>query len=177
MWRSEKSIGFLQIESPSGCTMASLKFGKSTRKAKRPTAESSNNSNTEANTWVYAFRRHYNCFTNFCFSFVEGFDNWPEMEWNDEIFGCLFKWRMDSGIISLIRGRMGRRRPREGVIDPPIFLLPLQIWSMDSDEPVHSLKVDPDSRSLAWRPKTKTEDVDGGIDAARKSKENLTIAW
>ena len=176
-----KSNGFLKIESLSGWvglgwTTASLKFGKLTRK-KQQTAESSNNSNTEANTWVYAFRRHYNCFTNFCFSFVEGFDNWPEMEWNDEIFGCLFKWRMDSGIISLIRGRMGRRRPREGVIDPPIFLLPLQIWSMDSDEPVHSLKVDPDSRSLAWRPKAKTEDVDGGIDAARKSKENLTIAW
>ena len=48
---------------------------------------------------------------------------------------------------------------------------------MDSDEPVHSLEVDSDCWSLAWRPNGKTEDVDGGIDAARKSKENLTIAW
>ena len=56
--------------------------------------------------------------------------------------------------------------------------LPLQIWSMDSDEPVHSLEVDGLSCwSLTWRPNGKTEDVDGGIDAARKSKENLTIAW
>ena len=72
---------------------------------------------------------------------------------------------------------MGTRRSRNDVIDPPFFLLSFQIWSMDSDEPVHSLKVDSECWSLAWRPKGKTEDVDGGIDAARKSKENLTIAW
>ena len=50
---------------------------------------------------------------------------------------------------------------------------------MDSDEPVHSLQVDSECYCLAWRPngKRKTEDVDGRIDAARKLKENLTIAW
>ena len=55
--------------------------------------------------------------------------------------------------------------------------LPLQIWSMDTDEPVHSLKVDPNCKCFAWRPNGKTDDVDGEIAAARKSKENLTIAW
>ena len=49
-WISGQSSGFLQIESLSGWTMASLKFGKSTGKGKRPTAESSNNSNTQKNT-------------------------------------------------------------------------------------------------------------------------------
>ena len=49
-----KSNGFLKIESLSGWvglgwTTALLKFGKLTRK-KQQTAESSNNSNTEANT-------------------------------------------------------------------------------------------------------------------------------
>ena len=77
----------------------------------------------------------------------------------------------------LICCRMGRRRARNDVIDPPLVLLPLQIWSMGSDAPVHSFKVDSYCESLAWRPKAKTEDVDGGIAAARKSKENLTIAW
>ena len=55
---------------------------------------------------------------------------------------------------------------------------------MDNDEPVYTLEVYPEKMvtakgclSLAWRPNGKTEDVDGGIDAARKSKENLTIAW
>ena len=45
MWKSDKSIGFLQIESLSRWMI--LKFGKLTRKAKRVTVESSNNSNTE----------------------------------------------------------------------------------------------------------------------------------
>ena len=58
-----------------------------------------------------------------------------------------------------------------------IFLLSFQIWSMDSDEPVHSLEVDSRCYCLTWRPNGKTDDVDGGIDAARKLKENLSIAW
>ena len=48
---------------------------------------------------------------------------------------------------------------------------------MDSDEPVHSLKVDSGCASLTWRPDGKTDDVDGGSAAAMKSKGNLTIAW
>ena len=50
---------------------------------------------------------------------------------------------------------------------------------MDSDKPVHSLKVDSYCWSLAsWRPNGKTNDVDGGMmTAARKSKENFTIVW
>ena len=62
-----------------------------------------------------------------------------------------------------------------------IFLLLFQIWSIDSDDvkTVHSFKVDSRCCRLVWRPngKRKTEDVDGGIAAARKLKENLTIAW
>ena len=48
---------------------------------------------------------------------------------------------------------------------------------MDSDEPVHSFKVDFYCKCLGWRPNGKTEDFHGEIDAARKSKKNFTIAW
>ena len=76
---------------------------------------------------------------------------------------------------------MGTQGISDEVIVPPIFplFLPLQIWSMDSVKPVHSLEVKPNCLSLAWRPngKRKREDVDRGIAAARKSKENLAIAW
>ena len=76
---------------------------------------------------------------------------------------------------------MGRQGTRDDVIYPPI-LPPLQIWSMDSDEPVHSLQVNQTGcwfpfSGFACRPNGKTEDVDGGIAAARKLKKNLTIAW
>ena len=39
-----------------------------------------------------------------CLSFVEVLDNWPKMEWRNEIFGVSFcRQRMDRGIISLPR--------------------------------------------------------------------------
>ena len=44
---------------------------------------------------------------------------------------------------------------------------------MDSDEPVHSFKVDSYCECLVWRPNGKTEDVDGGSPAAMKSKGKL----
>lgn len=52
----------------------------------------------------------------------------------------------------------------------------LQIWSMDSDQPVHTLKVNSVCLSLAWRTNGKT-DSGGGIDAARKKKDNFIISW
>ena len=86
---------------------------------------------------------------------------------------------MDHGIISFIRCQLVDEWEEDGTRDDVLsrhHFVSLQIWSMDSDEPVHSFK-DSVCWSLAWRPNGKTEDVDGGIDAARKSKENLTIAW
>ena len=87
---------------------------------------------------------------------------------------------MDSGKISLIRCLLvdeweddGQKMTSLTSYFPP-FVSDLVD---DSDEPVHSLMVDSHCWTLAWRPNGKTEDVDGGIDAARKSKENLTIAW
>ena len=72
---------------------------------------------------------------------------------------------------------MGTQGISDEVIVPPIFplFLPLQIWSMDSVKPVHSLEVKPNCCCLAWRPNGKTDDVDGEIATARKSKGNSTI--
>ena len=63
---------------------------------------------------------------------------------------------------------MGREDNRQDTSLIPHFLvfLLLQIWSRDSDEPVHSLKINRQCRCLAWLPNGKTDDVDGGIDAA-----------
>ena len=49
----------------------------------------------------------------------------------------------------------------------------MQMWSMDSDEPVHSLKVDSACCSLVCHPIGKTGDVMG---ATTPSNESL-IAW
>ena len=92
---------------------------------------------------------------------------------------------MDQGIISLPLGTDwsvqadGEDYGQETTSLVPHFLLfPfVQIWSMDSDRPVHSLKVNCQCMCLAWRPNRKTDDVDGGIAAARKSKDTMTIAW
>ncbi len=51
-----------------------------------------------------------------------------------------------------------------------------QIWSMDSNQPVYTLQAHSDCRRFAWRPNVKT-DNEGGIAAARKDKENFTLAW
>ena len=89
---------------------------------------------------------------------------------------------MDQGIISLPRCSLVSAWKDDGqektaLISHFPFFLSLQIWSMDSDEPVHSLEADSRCWCLAWRPNGKKDDVDGGISAARKSKNNLTIAW
>ena len=67
---------------------------------------------------------------------------------------------------------MRRQRTRDEVT---VCLYLLQIWSMESDEPIHSCKVRPSCCCLAWRPNWETDD--GGIAAARESKNNFTIAW
>jgi hypothetical protein len=46
---------------------------------------------------------------------------------------------------------------------------------MDSDQPIHTTKVDGECRSLAWRPNGKQTD-DAGEDAARKSTDNFILA-
>ncbi|XP_046460961.1 F-box-like/WD repeat-containing protein TBL1XR1 [Daphnia pulex] len=51
----------------------------------------------------------------------------------------------------------------------------ITIWSMDSDQPIHTTKVDGECRSLAWRPNRKQTD-DEGVDAARKSTDNFILA-
>ncbi len=63
------------------------------------------------------------------------------------------------------------------IIDSCPFLhFTFQIWSMGSDQPVHSLELGFRCFSLDWRPNAK-KDRDERIDDARKAKENLTIAW
>ena len=49
---------------------------------------------------------------------------------------------------------------------------------MDSDEPVYSMSMQVGSsfNCFAWRPNGKKDD-DEDLEAARKSKDNFTIAW
>ena len=65
-----------------------------------------------------------NCPIPLSFWFGEGWNNWPGMEWNDEIFGCLFMGRMDQGKILLTRRQLERKiqETLEMTSFPVIFL-------------------------------------------------------
>ena len=104
-----------------------------------------------------------------------------DLKWNETTkylaassYGGWIKVKFHSFVVNwLTNGKRTGQEMTSLISYFPLFSSLFQIWSMDSDEPVHSLEVDySNCESLAWRPNGKTEDVDGGI-AAR----DMTVYW